>query len=248
MFAQQFDQLKEYFRPYIQKVPGEEVFIGTIIFYVIFSLVFFMADHNNLEFVANIIMLYNSCIVVFAVLLYLVTANVFCCVIAVASFLASSLADLVLGTLYYPSRMFVSSYFHHIIYSLYAIGSIYFSTPSFTIGIIAGCIELSAIFQSIKRIWNVKNMAFDIVNAAVFFFIRIVVWVPLMIAMYLWCETTPEKAYVGFMSFFIFFHVFWSWTQIQNLVKRYCSPTNLHSSGPDTTDVSELYLTVNSLN
>jgi hypothetical protein len=42
--------------------------------------------------------------------------------------------------------------------------------------------------------------------------------------------------------------VFWSWTQIQNLVKRYCSPTNLHSSGPDTTDVSELYLTVNSLN
>ena len=243
MFAQQFDQFKNYFRPYIQQVPAEEVFIGTILFYVIFSLAFFMADHGNIECAANIIMFYNSWIVCFAILLYLITANIVCCVIAVASFLASSLAEIVLGTLYYPSRMFLSTYLHHIIYSIYAIGSIYFNTPSFTIGIIAACIELSAIFQSIKRIWNVKSMAFDIVNAAVFFFIRIIVWVPLMIAMYLWCESTAEKASVGFMSLFFFFHVFWSWTQIRNLHRRYFT-----INGTINNDINELYLTPDSLN
>jgi hypothetical protein len=204
-----------------------------------------MADHNNLECAANTIMLYNSWIVCFAILLYLFTANVICCVIAVASFVASSLAELILGTLYYPSRMFLSTYMHHIIYSIYAIGSIYFNTPSFTIGIIAACIELSSIFQSIKRMWNVKSVVFDTVNAAVFFFIRIVVWTPLMFAMYLWSETTPEKASVGFMSLFFFFHVFWSWTQVKNLFRRYFSKKH---PGSDITDVSELYLTANSVN
>jgi hypothetical protein len=244
MFEEISKSIKSKVQPYIKKVPGEEVFIGTILFYVIFSLAFFMCDHNNIECVANIINFYNSWIIVFAVLLYMITANVFCCVIGASSFLASSLAEVVLGTLYYPSRMFLSTYLHHIVYSLYGIMSLYFDTKSFSFGTLIGYLEVTAILQSIKRIWNVKNMVFDIVNAVVFFLTRIVLLVPFCFILYLCCETSLEK-YMFVIPFLCFFlHVFWSWTQFRNLIRRYFSGS-VHES---PTDISELYLTPNSVN
>jgi hypothetical protein len=238
MFEKQLNQWKEYFRSYIKQVPAEEVFIGTILFYVIFSLAFFMCDHSNIDLAANTIMFYNSWIIFCSIALYLLTANVFCCVIAVASLLASSLAELVLGTLYYPSRMFLSTYLHHILYSFVYICSIYFGFRSFSVAVIGSYIELSAIFQAIKRIWNVKSLAFDFVNAAVFFLTRIVLWIPMVATVYLFSETPGEKWLTYAVASFTGFHIFWSYTQIRNLIRRYFSSTNLD------TDVAELYLTM----
>jgi hypothetical protein len=229
--------IKSYVRPYVQPVPAEEVFIGTIIFYVIFSLAFFMCDHENIECVANIVNFYNSWVVFVSVILYLITANVFCCVIAIASFLASSLTELVLGTLYYPSRMFISTYLHHILYSFVYIYSIYFKFQSLSVAVIGSYVELSAIFQSIKRIWNVKSLAFDVVNAAVFFITRILVWIPMLAIVYMFSETQGEKWLIHAVSSFTWFHIFWSYTQIRNIIRRYFLTTSLD------TDVSELYLT-----
>jgi len=238
------DQLKEYFSPYIQPIPSEQVFIGTILFYVVFSLAFFMSDHSNIDFAANTIMFYNSWIIVVAVFLYLITANVFCCVIIVSAFLSSSLAEIVLGTLYYPSRMFLSTYLHHIGYSLYAIIPLYFGTKLFSLGTLIGYIEITSIFQSIKRIWSMKHKGFDIINAVVFFLIRIVMFVPFCIIQYLFCETSLEKCMCGIPCLCVVFHIIWSYTQFRNLIRRYFSG----SVNESPTDVSELYLTSNTLN
>ena len=238
MFESIIESIKSKAQPYYNKIPAEEVFIGTIIFYVIFSLAFFMADHSNIDVFANTIMFYNSWIIFCSVVLYLITANVFCCVTATSSFLASSLAELILGTLYYPSLMFLSTYLHHILYSFVYICSIYFGFQSFSFAVIGSYIELSAIFQAIKRIWNVKSMAFDVVNAAVFFITRIVLWIPMVATVYLFSETPGEKWLTYAVASFTGFHIFWSYTQIRNLIRRYFSSTHLD------TDVAELYLTM----
>ena len=224
MFESIIESIKSKAQPYYNKIPAEEVFIGTIIFYVIFSLAFFMADHGNIDVFANTIMFYNSWIIFCSVVLYLITANVFCCVIAVASLLASSLAELVLGTLYYPSRMyFLTAYVHHIMYSLVYICSIYFEFHLFSFAVIGSYVELSAIFQSIKNIWKVKSMAFDLVNAAVFFITRIVLWIPMIATVYLLSETPCEKWLTFTVASFTGFHLFWSYIQIRNLIRRYFS-------------------------
>ena len=234
-----FESIKSKAKPYYNKIPAEEVFIGTIIFYVIFSLAFFMADHSNIDVFANTIMFYNSWIIFCSVVLYLITANVFCCVIIVASFLGSSLAELVLGTLYYPSRMyFLTAYLHHILYSLTMVIVIYYELKLFSVSLISSYIELSAILQSIKNIWKVKNIWFDLVNAAVFFITRIVLWIPMVATVSLFSETPGEKWLTYAVASFTGFHLFWSYIQIRNLIRRYFSSTHLD------TDVAELYLTV----
>jgi len=224
MFDKQIQQFKEYFRPYIQPIPAEDVFIGTIIFYVIFSLAFFMSDHSNIDFAANTIMFYNSWIIFCAVVLYFITANMFCAVIILSSFIANSLAELILGTLYYPSRMgYLTAYLHHTLYSAIMIGGIYYNLQSLSLAVMSSFIELSAIFQSIKHIWKVKNMVFDIVSAAVFFITRIVLWIPILFAIYMWCSTPAEVACTALVSCFTGVHIFWSYNQIQNLIRKYFS-------------------------
>ena len=233
-----FEELREYFRPYKQYIPGEDVFIGTIVFYALFTLAFFMADHGNVECTANVINFYNSVIVFFSMALYVITNKPVCIVLATASFLASSLAELVLGTIYYPGRMFMSTYAHHIVYSALMIGTMASDLNIFSIAMMGSYIEFSAIFQSIKRIWNVKNKWFDVFNAAVFFITRIVMWIPALVVMYLLSDTLPEKGGILFMALSLILHGVWSWTQIGNLIKRYFSGT-----APTSNDMSDLYLT-----
>ena len=237
-----FEKITEYFTPYKQHIPGEDVFIGTIVFYVLFTLAFFMADHGNLECTANVINFYNSVIVFASIALYLIVNNPVCVVIATSSFLASSLAELVLGTIYYPERMFLSTYMHHIVYSILIIGAMMLGLNVFSIGMMGSYIEFSAIFQSIKRIWNVKNKWFDVFNAAVFFITRIVMWIPALVVMYLLSDTTAEKGGILFLASSLILHVIWSWTQIGNLIKRYFS--GLAPSVAMNENISELYLTV----
>jgi hypothetical protein len=224
MFEQLTKSIKPRVQPYIQRIPGEDVFIGTIIFYVLFSLAFFMADHSNIDVLENTIMFFNSWIVFVSIMLYLITANVFCVVVTAASFLASSLAEIILGTLYYPSRMYlITTYAHHIFYSFVIIYGIYFEFKIFSVAIISSYIELSAILKSIKNIWRIKNKTFDIVNAAVFFITRIVLWTPLVATVYILSETSTELILTGAVSLFIFAHMFWSYTQIKNIVRKYFS-------------------------
>ena len=226
MFESIIESIKSKAQPYYNKIPAEEVFIGTIIFYVIFSLAFFMADHSNIDVFANTIMFYNSWIIFCSVVLYLITANVFCCVIIVASFLGSSLAELILGTLYYPSRMyFLTAYLHHILYSLTMVIVIYYELKLFSVSLISTYIELSAILQSIKNIWKVKNIWFDIINTAVFFITRIILWIAIVCVCYILHETPGEKYGIHVMTLFTFAHIFWSYTQIRNLIRRYFSST-----------------------
>lgn len=245
---QRLNSVKEYFRPYKQKIEPVEVFIGTIIFYVLFSMAFFMADHNNLEYTANIINFYNSVIVFFSAALYIIINKPICLVFGASSFLASSLAELVLGTIYYPSRMFASTYAHHIAYSAVIILSMIYDFGVFSIAMMGSYIEFSAIFQSIKRIWAVKNIWFDTFNSLAFFVTRILLWIPMLIIIFLFCETTGENVGAILMSGSLILHIIWSWTQIKNLVKRYYSGGGNLSDGLSGDDLSELYLTENTMN
>jgi hypothetical protein len=139
--------------------------------------------------------------------------------------------------------MFLSTYAHHIVYSILITGAMTLGFNVFSIGMMGSYIELSAIFQSIKRIWNVKNKWFDVFNAAVFFITRIAMWIPALVVMYLLSETSVEKGGVLILASSLILHVIWSWTQIGNLIKRYFSGLT-PSSVEMNENISDLYLTV----
>jgi len=229
------------FRKYKKPIPTQEVFIGTIIFYVIFSMAFFLTNHGNLEWSANIINLHNTLIVTFAIFLYVLTENVFCIVIALSSFLASSLADIVLGTIYYYDRMYLSSYAHHILYSFIMIESMITGKELLSLATMAGYIEISAFFQGIKRMWDIKEKWFDIFNAALFFITRIVMFVPFLLMVYLCGDTFSEKVYSLVIFSTTALHVVWSKAQIKNIMRRYFSGGTTNQSSQ--MDTSETYLT-----
>ena len=232
-FYQMSDQIKKWVQPYIQPIPPEQVLIGVIIFYVVFSLAFFMADHSNAEFAANIIGLYNSFITMTAMSLYLITANVFCCVIAVASCLASYLAEMVLGPLYLPSGIsprLWTKYLHHICYITIITCCLYWGFELFAVAMFIMGVEISTCLSFIKRIWKIRNKWFDMIYAFAFFLTRIVLWISVIYIVYSLTETTTEKIYVGIVSLFTVVHIGWTWMQVQNFIRRYVSRNEVPTS------------------
>jgi len=231
-----------YFRKYKKPIPTQEVFIGTILFYVIFTMVFFLTNHGNLEWSANIINLHNTLIVCFAIFLYVLTENIFCIVIALSSFLASSLADIVLGTLYYYDRMYLSTYAHHILYSFIMIESLISGKELLSLAMMSGYIEISAFFQGIKRMWDIKEKWFDIFNAALFFITRIVLFVPFLLIVYLCGDTFSEKLFSLIIFSTTALHIVWSKTQIKNIMRRYFSGNQSNNNNNSVANTDE-YLT-----
>jgi len=218
------EPIKSWFRPYMQPIPPEQVLIGMIVFYVVFSLAFFMADHSNSEFAANIIGLYNSLITSTAMTLYLITANVFCCVIAVASCLSSYLAELVIGPLYFPSgithRLF-RKYVHHICYIAVITCCLYLGFELLAVGLFAMVVEISTSLSFIKRIWKIRNIWFDTMYTFLFFLTRIVLWISLIYVLYLLSETCAERVCITVVSIFTVVHIIWTLRQVHNWIKHY---------------------------
>jgi hypothetical protein len=219
----------------MQQIPPEQVLIGVILFYVVFSLAFFMADHHNDEFVVNIIGLYNAFITVTAMVLYLVTANVFCCVIAVASCLASYIAELVLGTIYFPSGLnqkLWPKYAHHICYIIIITCGLYFKFQILASALFTMVVELSTGIKSIKRIWKIRDKWFDALYTIIFFITRIVLWVSIIYIMYLLSETHAERVCIGLLALFTVAHIVWAWLLIRNFIRRYVSRNEVPTSTP----------------
>jgi hypothetical protein len=226
--------------PYKQPIDKGSVFFWTAIFAIFYTVVFAVCDKTDVDFYGNVINLFNSAISFLSVVGYLATKEVNWCVAFLASFLASSFTEILYGTLFYYERMFLSTYIHHIMYSAFIIGSLIFVKDNLAIYLIGSFIEISAFFQSIKRMWHVQSLPFDFLNAIVFFVSRILLWIP-TVGMY-YCvslgETLIEKAFFPFTFGTIFLHMYWSGSQWKNIFRKLSTHQN-----PSSDNVHDLYLT-----
>jgi hypothetical protein len=237
------NNVREFAQPYKQPMDKMTVFIWTAIFAIFYTVLFAVSDKTDVDYYGNIINLFNSAICFLSGIGYLATKEVGWCVAFMASFVGSSLAEIVLGTVFYYERMFLSTYVHHILYSVFMYAGLFLVRDNNPIYILGSFIELSAFFQSIKRMWHVQSLPFDFFNAIVFFVTRILLWIPMVGVYYCvgWEEQIGEKIFVLFTGATIFLHFYWSGSQWRNIFRKLSMNGTTTSNPADA--VNELYLT-----
>lgn len=237
------NNVREIMQPYKQPMDKMTVFIWTAIFAILYTILFAMSDKTDVDYYGNIINLFNSAICFISGIGYLATKEVGWCVAFMASFIGSSLAEIVLGTVFYYERMFLSTYVHHILYSVFMYAGLCLVKDNNPIYIFGSFIEISAFFQSIKRMWHIQSLSFDFLNAIVFFVSRILLWIPMVGIYYCvgWEEQIGEKIFVLFTVATIFLHFYWSGSQWRNIFRK-LSMNGTPTSNP-ADSVNELYLT-----
>jgi hypothetical protein len=235
------NNVRQFMLPYKQPIDKGSVFIWTAIFAIFYTVVFAVCDKTDVDFYGNIINLFNSAISFLSVVGYLATKDTGWCVAFLASFIASSFTEIILGTLFYYERMFLSTYLHHIVYSAFMILSVLFVKDNLATYMLGSFIGISAFFQSIKRMWHIQSLPFDFLNAIVFLLSRILLWIP-TVGMY-YCvslgETLLERIYFFFTFGTIFLHMYWSGSQWSNILRKL---STTHEK-PSSDTVHDLYLT-----
>jgi len=237
------EKIHDFMESYNQPFEKSDFFWMTVGFTLFYILVFAYCEKTDIDYYGNIIVLWNAGFNVLFGIGYLATKYVPFAIGVYASFLASSVVECLVGYAFYNKRMFLSTYLHHILYSIFIVLSIFF-VPSMMAYCWTGFLEISAFFQFIKRMWHIKSLAFDIFNAVLFFVIRIVLWIPCIMGFHKMADDIVSKTFTVFCGVTVCLHGYWSYTQWANIFKkigRMMKGTDVHNN--DTEDYMDILQT-----
>jgi hypothetical protein len=148
-----------------------------VVMFVFYAICWALIDKTDIDIYSNWLCLLNAIVSSIVSVLFLIEPNPIYTSIFVASCFSNFLLELIVGTIWYPSRMPISTgYIHHICYIfVLIILPYYFKTINFCT--LYGLSEIPTIIMNLVRMFHIKNTMVEIVYALIFLVFRLIAWV-----------------------------------------------------------------------
>ena len=192
-----------------------------ILFAFFYLLCWAMVDKTNINIYSNLLCLINSIFTSIFPILFLITKNTYYTRISNIAFIVFCILELILGTLYYPSRMPIgSAYIHHTFYALFVFYVLYY-TKYANITMLYGFAEIPTVILTMKRMFSIHNPILDLTELITFFIVRIVGWFGYGIYLHTHIHSWFKYIYGILTVVFGGLHVLWFGKSFLKFSKKY---------------------------
>jgi len=220
------------FTHFIKNIENGDIDLGVFwkmvcIFCVFYVVSWVWIDKSDINIYSNMLSVLNGCISTIATIVFLYTLDSTWTTILLSSNFTSFALELIIGSLYYPNKMpLTTAYIHHIMYIFLLLYTVYCTTGA-NILIPHALAEISTVILGIMRMFQFSGVFWDSLYFVSFLLFRVGWWIIYFISTIMVTNQTYafKLIYGAVATTTSILHISWFSALVKKNIKKYIYPS-----------------------